>query len=145
MVLLSACGGGTTGSGHEEHQPAKILGEPAEESEADRTVEISTLDALKFDPERLEIRKGEVVTFTVKNPAALVHEFVLGDRNSQKEHAKLMSKDGARMTDSESALRLDPSETKKLTWRFTEVGEMLYGCHEPGHYDGGMVGTIVVE
>jgi len=28
---------------------------------------------------------------------------------------------------------LKPGETKSLTWRFTEAGEVLYGCHEPGH------------
>ncbi|HSJ43832.1 MAG TPA: hypothetical protein VK923_04015, partial [Euzebyales bacterium] len=27
---------------------------------------------------------------------------------------------------------------------FVEPGDVLYGCHQPGHYDAGMVGVIEV-
>ena len=147
FFVLSGCGGETSqGGGHEDHKAPKALGEPADESEADRSIDVATLDALKFEPNRIEVAAGEVVTFVVKNQGALVHEFVLGNAKLQKEHAKEMSKGRAKMEDSESAIRVPPSETKRLTWRFTEAGsQVLYGCHEPGHYDGGMVGTIVVE
>lgn len=30
-------------------------------------------------------------------------------------------------------------------YTFEETGQLLAGCHEPGHYDGGMVATIVIE
>ena len=146
IVVLWSCGGGARqGGGHQDHKAPKALGEPAEESEADRSIDVGMLDALKFEPNRIEVAAGEVVTFVVKNQGALAHEFVLGDAELQKEHAKEMAKAGAKMEDSENAIRVPPSETKKLTWRFTEAGEVLFGCHEPGHYDGGMVGTIVVE
>ncbi|HSK97563.1 MAG TPA: plastocyanin/azurin family copper-binding protein [Euzebyales bacterium] len=37
-------------------------------------------------------------------------------------------------------------ETVELTWTFDgETEGLLYGCHEPGHYEAGMVGDIVVE
>ena len=39
---------------------------------------------------------------------------------------------------------VEPGESALLTWRFTESGEVLFGCHEPGHYEGGMVGTIEI-
>jgi uncharacterized cupredoxin-like copper-binding protein len=42
-------------------------------------------------------------------------------------------------------VELAPGEMKEVTVTFDEAGEMLYGCHEPGHYDGGVVGTISVE
>ncbi len=43
------------------------------------------------------------------------------------------------------AIDIGPGETKEITWRFGESGEVLYGCHEADHYDGGMVGTIEVS
>ena len=42
-------------------------------------------------------------------------------------------------------MSLAPGETKELTWRFSEAGEVLFACHVDGHYDGGMVGTVSVS
>ena len=36
-------------------------------------------------------------------------------------------------------------ETMELTWRFGENGIVIFGCHEPGHYAGGMQGQVTVE
>lgn len=49
------------------------------------------------------------------------------------------------MHDDPNTLSLEPGETGELTWRFTGSGEVLYGCHQPGHYAGGMVGSIDVQ
>lgn len=43
-----------------------------------------------------------------------------------------------------NAIRIEPGETAELTWTFTDPGTVLMGCHEPGHYDAGMRGTITV-
>jgi uncharacterized cupredoxin-like copper-binding protein len=32
-----------------------------------------------------------------------------------------------------------------MTWHMTEGGEILFGCHQPGHYQAGMKGTVTVE
>ncbi len=42
------------------------------------------------------------------------------------------------------AVTLEAGETDELTVTFDGPRVLLYGCHEPGHYDGGMVGTITV-
>lgn len=68
---------------------------------------------------------------------------MLGDDSYQEEHAAEMA-GGGDMDRGKNQIGLKPGETKSLTWRFTEAGEVLYGCHEPGHYEGGMVGTIDV-
>ncbi len=44
-----------------------------------------------------------------------------------------------------NAVTAGPGETAELTWRFDESGDLLFGCHEPGDYDGGMVGQITVS
>ena len=41
-----------------------------------------------------------------------------------------------------NAVTVAAGETRVLTWRFEDAGEVLYGCHEPGHYEAGMVGSI---
>ena len=56
-----------------------------------------------------------------------------------------MEEMGADMAHTEpNAMTIDPGETGAMTWRFVEPGDVLYGCHQPGHYDAGMVGVIEV-
>jgi uncharacterized cupredoxin-like copper-binding protein len=43
-----------------------------------------------------------------------------------------------------AALELPAGTTEEVVVTFEEAGEVLFGCHEPGHYDGGMVGTVSV-
>lgn len=120
-----------------------VMGEAAEESEADRTIEVVMLDELAYDPEQLEVAEDEVITFEVVNKGSARHEFVLGDADFQEMHEGDMADngDGGMM---ENGVSVEPGESASFTWRFTESGEVLYGCHEPGHYEGGMVGTIEV-
>ena len=119
------------------------MGESAEESEADRTIKVVMLDELAYDPEQLEVSEGEVVTFEVVNQGKTRHEFVLGDSDYQEMHEGDMA-DGGHGEMMENAVSVEPGESASLTWRFTENGEVLFGCHEPGHYEGGMVGTIEI-
>ena len=49
------------------------------------------------------------------------------------------------MHDEPNALSLQPGETKSLTWMFSAPGELIYGCHEPGHYAAGMRGDLTVN
>lgn len=120
------------------------FGEPRDQSDVDRMVDISALDSLEFDPDSLRVRVGETITFVVTNEGKNVHEFVIGDESYQQEHAAEMS-ESEQMEMGANEIEVAPGETKSLTWKFTEPGEALYGCHEPGHYEGGMVGTIEVE
>jgi uncharacterized cupredoxin-like copper-binding protein len=121
-----------------------IPGGPADTAEAEREVTVSASDDLKFDPALIEVSAGEVVTFVIRNEGETEHEFVLGDTAYQQEHEKDMAEGGHHMPEMDNAVTVEPGETAELTWRFDEAGQILFGCHEPGHYDGGMVGTIEV-
>lgn len=46
--------------------------------------------------------------------------------------------------ESEAGVNVDPGETSEFTYTFESPGELLVGCHEPGHYAGGMVAEVVV-
>jgi uncharacterized cupredoxin-like copper-binding protein len=151
-LVAAACGGDSGSDGHAGDQgghdqgsaEGSVMGEVADASEADQTIKVVMLDELAYDPASLVVQEGETVTFEVVNEGQATHEFVLGDKAYQDMHEEEMSGGGHGQM-SENALTLGAGESGSLTWRFTQSGEVLYGCHEPGHYEGGMVGTITVE
>jgi uncharacterized cupredoxin-like copper-binding protein len=159
VLVLGACGGsGNDGGndatgGHEGHSgdtrdsgastQGEVPGSPADPSEADTEILVTASDELKFDPASVRVEPGDVVTFVVRNTGKTDHEFVLGDEDYQNSHEEEMS-EGHDMADMENAVTVAAGETKELTWEFTEAGSVLFGCHEPGHYEAGMVGTVEV-
>jgi Cu+-exporting ATPase len=110
----------------------------------DRTVTVETNDRMRFVPGDLTIEQGETIAFTVTNTGNLPHEFVIGDAEVQEEHEGEMAVDDAGHQDETYAIELAPGETRTLVYTFDDSGELLYGCHVPGHYDAGMWGTITV-
>jgi uncharacterized cupredoxin-like copper-binding protein len=122
------------------------VGGPADADKAARTVEVTALDTMLFEPSRINVLAGETVTFRVTNTGQAVHEFTLGDAAMQQEHADEMAQMGDGMAhDQANSIRLQPGETKQLTWRFGDAGTLEYACHEPGHYPAGMRGLITIE
>jgi uncharacterized cupredoxin-like copper-binding protein len=49
-------------------------------------------DNMRFTPERIEVRQGETVKFVVRNTGKVMHEFVIGTKAENDEHAELMVK-----------------------------------------------------
>lgn len=124
------------------------FGEPTDPSDADRIIEISTLDELRFDPDRVTVAVDETITFRVTNPGNLPHDFTLADEHGQEEHEAEMAEmagSGTMMMDEPNGFVVQPGETKELTWHFDEEGEILIGCHQPGHYAAGMLATVTVS
>lgn len=153
-LLAAACSGGhpaSHSSGRTDSDAkqdtgsleADTMGVPAAGTEADRTIKIVMLDELVYQPAQIKVSTGEVVTFEIVNEGKLQHEFVLGDRDYQAMHEQEMA-GGAHHVEMKNGLSLGPGGSGALTWRFTQRGEVLYGCHEQGHYEGGMVGKISV-
>ena len=136
--------------GHEDegHTEGYEFGEPMETADATRVVEIAAKDDFSFEPASVTIAAGDSVTFRVENVGVIPHDFTLGDSHLQEEHeAEMaeMSPDDMAMHDEPNAFTLASGETKEMTWHFTEAGEILFGCHTPGHYAAGMKGTITIE
>lgn len=124
------------------HGPGMHGGSVEDPSTATRTIAISAIDTA-FEPASLSVARGEVVTFVVTNNGKAAHEFILGDAAMQEQHASAMEHGGP-AHGGDNMIELAPGETKEITWRFDETGTILYACHEPGHYDAGMVGEIAV-
>ncbi|MGH2661134.1 MAG: cupredoxin domain-containing protein, partial [Actinomycetota bacterium] len=83
--FLAACSSGSeagTGSGGEDRPGV-------------RTVAVSALDSLRFEPAEIRVQSGEMVRFVVTNEGSGEHEFVLGDEATQMEHEGEMGMGGS--------------------------------------------------
>ena len=119
------------------------FGSPGDPSAANIEVLIEAHDSLRFTPAIIEALPGDTVTFVVRNDGDEVHELVLGDEDYQAAHAVGMS-EGHAMGLMSNKVTVKPGRRGTITWTFTKPGEVMFACHQPGHYEGGMVGTIQV-
>ena len=131
-LLLTACSGGDSSS------PA------GEASDPTRTVTATMTDAMAVQLSASDFRVGETVRFEVTNEGAIRHEFFLGDAEAQEHHAAEMAEMGGMGHDEANGVAVEPGATETLEYTFAEAGEILAGCHEPGHYEAGMVATMIV-
>ena len=159
ILLLGACTTGdgnlsdpsghmTEGSDQHMNDGGSMAGgvaQPADVQDATRVVEVQTLDELAFDPAVIEVAVGDTIAFEVTNTGAVAHEFMLASEAMQDQHGDEMTGADHVMADMPHAVSLAPGETKTIAMRFLNEGELEYGCHVSGHYEGGMVGTVVAR
>lgn len=122
-------------------------GTSASDHAADRTVEVDMVD-IDFEPTDLEVAAGETVRFVFTNRGEVAHDAVIGDAAAQADHAADMADDhgGGHGDDDSDAVTVEPGHSAEITHTFgTDDDELLIGCHQPGHYDAGMVTTIHVS
>ncbi len=109
-----------------------------------RTIEITMLDTMRFSPDKIDIKQGETVKFVVKNSGQVMHEFVIGTKKENDEHAALMVK-FPNMEHSEPYMaHVVPKKSGDIIWTFNKAGEFDFACLIAGHYQAGMVGKITV-
>jgi uncharacterized cupredoxin-like copper-binding protein len=109
-------------------------------TEGPRTV-IITIEHSAFDPAVLSFEQGDEVRFVIRNTDPIDHEFILGDEDVQIRHEN----------GTEPYHPPRPGEVTILagteavtTWTFEDPGDLIFGCHIPGHYAYGMRGTVTV-
>lgn len=51
---------------------------------------------------------------------------------------------GAMAHGHDNALSVPAGQTDTLTMTFDKAGVLQIGCHEPGHFEAGMLGTLTV-
>jgi uncharacterized cupredoxin-like copper-binding protein len=120
------------------------FGKASDPRKATRTIEIDMSDTMRFAPAEVTVRRGAAVRFVAKNSGKVMHEMVLGTMEELKEHAEHMKRHPDMKHDAPNMLHVPPGETGEMGWRFTRAGEFFYGCLEPGHFEAGMVGKVVV-
>ena len=110
-----------------------------------RTIKVDMSDGMRFSPAALTITRGQTVRFVLHNSGKLLHEMVLGTPEALKEHAELMKK-FPEMEHAEAHMaHVKPGATGQIVWQFTKPGTFQFACLLPGHFEAGMVGTVVVK
>jgi uncharacterized cupredoxin-like copper-binding protein len=153
-ALALAIGGSALAHGEKAHAPKekkaistdeKPFGREGDPRKVTRNIKVDMNDKMRFSPQALEIRRGEVVRFQVKNSGKVMHEMVLGTMQELKEHAELMRKHPGMEHDEPYMAHVAPGKAERIVWHFTKAGEFYYGCLMPGHFEAGMIGRIVVR
>ncbi|MGK2851016.1 MAG: cupredoxin domain-containing protein [Candidatus Limnocylindrales bacterium] len=106
-------------------------------------VPITMTDTMRFEPASMTVKAGEPISFVVKNAGVIVHEFFVGSEAEQVEHAAEMAM-GGMSHGHDNALSVPAGQTDTLTMTFDKAGVLQVGCHEPGHFEAGMVGTLTI-
>lgn len=117
---------------------------PADPSGGPRTATATLHDEMRIELSPDEFRAGETVRIEVTNAGAVRHELFLGDEEAQRQHAAEMA-DGGMSHDEPGGVSVEPGATETLEFTFAEAGEILAACHEPGHYEAGMVTAVTVN
>lgn len=96
-------------------------------------------DEMRIDLSRTSFTRGETVRFEVTNTGAIRHEMLLGDEEAQRQFAEEMAGMEGGGHDGANGVSVEPGDTETFEFTFEQSGEILAGCHEPGHYEAGMV------
>ncbi len=101
---------------------------------APRVIRIVAGPGDHFRPANVAVRAGETITFEVTAIGPVAHEFKVGPFD-------------AVMADSEDVpeiANIGMMQTESLTYTFDGSGPYGFACHEPGHFEAGMWGTITI-
>ena len=124
----------------------KPFGREGDARKAKRTIKVEMSDTMRYFPDSIRVKRGDTIRFNVHNGGQLPHEMVLGTMDDLKKHAEIMRKEHQEMTHDDSFVaHVPPGKTGRIVWQFTKAGEFYYGCLIPGHFEAGMIGTIVVR
>lgn len=136
-------GHGHDGADAGEHHQS-IAGQPGKEADVTRTVAIVMSDAMQYTPASLTVAKGETLRLKVSNEGQLQHELVLGSNEEILEHHELMKRFPGMEHEEENQVSLTAGKTGEIIWTFTNAGTVDFACLQPGHYEAGMKGEIIV-
>lgn len=112
--------------------------------EPDRELFVVMRDDFTYEPSEIEVAAGEIISFQVANKGEVRHEFLIGTAEQHEDHEKQMeegNEHGAHESELEG-VSVDPGQEKTFTFVVPKQGTLLFGCHEPGHYESGMKGSM---
>ncbi len=101
----------------------------------DQTITV-VMDDFEFKPETVTVRAGTTVRFRFRNEGATIHDAAIGDEAFQKAVA-----DGKAKRDGPE---VGPNNSKDYVKTFSAPAQLIIGCHQPGHYQQGMLARLTV-
>jgi uncharacterized cupredoxin-like copper-binding protein len=150
VALFAGVQGIAQAHGEKKHGSAPVVKEQTDwgiagdAKSANKTVNVSMGDDMRFSPEKLTVRQGETIRFVVRNTGTLLHEFVIGTQAENTKHAELMLMFPGMEHDEPHMAHVDPGQTGEIVWTFNRAGTFEFACLIAGHFQAGMVGTITV-
>jgi uncharacterized cupredoxin-like copper-binding protein len=97
----------------------------------------------RFVPASLSLGAGQTVRFVVHNADPIDHEFIVGDQATQDRHEHGLEDHHDGSVPGEISVPTGAVVT--TTYHLDRPGQLLYGCHLPGHWAYGMRGVIRVS
>ena len=149
IVILAApvaagCGGDNDeGDGGEAATPEPTATQTATQPAAAGRALTIRMTEFAFDPKDTSAKAGRV-TISAPNDGKVVHELVLLKTD---EDPAALPKKGDEVDESTSVGEIDdvePGSTKKAKFKLAP-GKYAMVCALPGHYEGGMYGSLTVE
>jgi len=128
------------GGGH-----AQGVGKPGNPKKVSRTIQVLMSDDMKFTPAGIKVKRGETIKFVLRNVGRIRHEMVIGSMAELKEHAELMRRMPGMEHDEPNQAEADPGKSAELVWQFTRTGTVDFACLQPGHFEAGMTGKVLVK
>lgn len=142
-TAATAHAAGKHGGGHHQEAEQTPWGIAAGRKGA-RTIELAMGDDMRFRPDRIEVREGETIRFVVHNKGKVLHEMVIGTPEALRQHADLMKRFPKMEHDEPHMTHVKSGRKGEIVWNFNRPGAFQFACLIPGHFDAGMIGTIVV-
>ena len=144
-----------------------MIGEKGNPNDVDRIIEIKMHDNY-FEPNFIEVKKGETIKFIVHNLGEMVHEYNIATKEMHIKHQpemqklvengillvdkidmskmKEMSKKDHSLSHSHSnSIMVEPNRIGEMIWKFSKAIVLEMACNIPGHYESGMVGKIAFK
>ena len=129
---------------HSTPKEQKVWGIAGDVKDAARTITLDMSDDMRFTPNQFEVKRGETVRLRVVNKGQVMHEVVLGTKNSLDEHAQMMLKHPGMEHDEPYMAHVTPGKSEDLVWNFNRAGSFEFACLIAGHYQAGMTGRFTV-
>jgi uncharacterized cupredoxin-like copper-binding protein len=142
-LVAAGCGGGDDGATGQATTPEPTATESATQPAAAGRALTIRMTEFAFDPKDAGAKAGKV-TITAPNDGNVVHELVL--LKTDADPAALPKKDDG-VDESASVGEIadvEPGSTKKATFKLAP-GKYVMVCALPGHYEGGMYGSLTVK
>ena len=122
----------------------KAWGVAGDAAGINRTFLVEMSDQMRFTPDNIRIAQGDTVRFRLKNAGKVLHEFVIGTKEENDEHAALMLKFPGMEHSEPYMAHVAPGKLGEIVWTFNRPGKFDFACLIAGHYQAGMVGVIEV-
>jgi len=137
------CGGNDNGDGEPAATASATATQTATDSPTAGRALTIRMTEFAFDPDTAVAMKGKV-TITAPNEGQVVHELVLLKTDADPAN---LPKNGDEVDESTSVGEIAdvaPGSTKKATFKLAP-GKYALVCALPGHYEGGMYGSLTVK